>query len=151
MKKLSLFVLLIAAILASCSSDDDAPSGISEANLIGEWKFTAASENGTPETLDECDLQDVYEFKAGGSLVNTFYNSNVTIADGQTTIICEGPNTDEFSWSLSGDQLTFTYGDAVTEIETLTIVLLNSTTLTTEYTEEENGEVYVYTETYTKL
>ncbi len=149
MKKLSVFILLIAATYISCNSDDDSPGAITEDNLIGKWQLTAANENETPQTLDECDIQDVYEFKTGGDFVNTFFNSIVTIANGQTTITCEDPITEEFSWSLSGDQLTFSYDD--TSTETLTIILLNNTTLTTKYTEEESGTVYVYTETYTKL
>ncbi|GAA4273796.1 lipocalin family protein [Aquimarina gracilis] len=148
MKKLSVFILLIAATFTSCSSDDDAP-GISEANLIGTWQWTAAAENGTPETLDECDLQDTYEFRTDGTLVSIFYNSTVT--NGQT--ICNGPNTDEFKWSLSGETLTFTFdGGTVTETETATITTLNGDTLMIEYRDEETpGEITVYTETYRKL
>ncbi len=146
MKKLSLFVLFIAATFTSCSSDDDSTSGISEANLIGTWQWSAAEEDGVAETLDQCDLQDTYEFTTAGKVISNFSSSST---DGSGVVTCVNPGSEEFGWSLSGDQLTFAFG---TETETATILTLNSTTLKVEFRDEETpGEITVYTETYTRL
>ncbi len=147
MKKLSLFILLIAATLTSCGSDDDSP-GTTEANLIGKWQWTAASENGVAETLDQCDLQDTIEFQTGGTAVSIFFNSTNT--NGQIT--CGDAQTENITWSLSGDQLSLTYTEGtISETDTATITI-SGTTLTVEYRDEETpGEITVYIETYTKV
>ena len=148
MKKLNLFILFICTMAAvSCGSDDDGTE-VSGTGLIGTWQWVSASENGVAETLDECDLQDTIEFRTDGTVINRFFTSIST----NNQITCDGPDTDEFGWSLSGDQLTLSAtAGGVTESETATVTTLNETTLTIEYRDEDNGEVLVYIETYRRI
>ncbi|MFL1894198.1 lipocalin family protein [Aquimarina sp. 2-A2] len=156
MKKISVFILLIAATFASCSKDDDGGSEISEANLIGKWQWTASTENGEVYQLDECDLKDFFQLKSGGELSGISYGKLTTTTNGQTTFTCEEyPYSSK--WSLSGDTLSVTYTDGnVSETETSTIKELTDSKLVIEYSYEDsdgNGNVktYVDVETYKKI
>ena len=148
MKKLSLFILFICTMAAvSCGSDDDGTE-VSGTGLIGTWQWVSASENGVAETLDECDLQETIEFREGGIVVSRFFNSVST----NNQITCDGPETEEFGWSLAGDQLTLSFtAGTITETETATITTLNETTLIVEYRDEDNGQMLVYIETYRRV
>ncbi|WP_378185797.1 lipocalin family protein [Aquimarina sp. W85] len=128
MKKISVFILLIAATLTSCSKDDDGGSDenggseISESNLVGKWLLTGITRDGKAVELDECDLKTSYEFK-----------SDKTSIFVETGIIGEGTNEEvcrewayPAKWSLSNSTLTIIYDD---ENEALEIIELSNTTL----------------------
>lgn len=151
MKKLTLLLLCIVATLTSCSSDDDAAPAITEAKLIGKWQWTASTENGEAVELDECDLKDTFEFKSNGDLINTYYPSTATTINGQTTVTCSDEAlSDNYKWSLSGDQLTTIFNAADVE-ENSKIIELTDTTLKIEYSGEEAGEKFVDVDTYKKI
>ncbi|MEW7289030.1 lipocalin family protein [Aquimarina sp. 2304DJ70-9] len=107
MKKLSLFILLIAVTLTSCGSDDDAaPQQLTLPNetlITGIWELTARKELGVDRTLDNCELTSTIQFNANKTYTEkTFVNiSNECVSDG------------EFigTWAISGETLTLVYND----------------------------------------
>ncbi|WP_378185796.1 lipocalin family protein [Aquimarina sp. W85] len=151
MKKISVFILLIAATFASCSKDDDGGSEISEANLVGKWQWTASTENGKTYELDECDKLDSLEFKSNGEVVDTYFD---TVSSENST--CE-PASSTSKWSLSGDQLTVTSEfSGVSSTSTGTIKQLTDSTLVLEFIDEdedENGDetTFVFVDTYKRI
>lgn len=109
-----------------------------EANIVGTWQYTSATENGNNVPFEECDDQDFYIFSSNGSVVNNYsYGDN-----------CEIDDTDTFMYSISGNILTYIYEG---ETETAEIVTLNSSTMRLKYSFEELGVEYNYVDTYTKL
>lgn len=146
MKKISVCILLIAAIFTSCSKDDDGGSDISEANLVGKWQWTASIENGKTDELDECDLKETNEYKANGELVNTYFYGG-TNQNGE--VDCSNSGTTTYKWSLSGDQLTEIYEGNDSDIST--IIELTGTTLKIQYKYEEAGINYTSVDTFTRL
>lgn len=152
MRKLSVFILVLAATFTSCSSDDDAPA-ISEGNLIGKWQWTASEENGEAVTLDECDKMDTIEFQKDGVINSNTFFTNTTVNGNQTIVTCEEDFSGSGKWSLSGDVLTSTFGN---QSGTVKIIELTSTTIkledVDEFTNDEGNIVKeVYIDTYTKI
>nr|WP_226294244.1 lipocalin family protein [Aquimarina algicola] len=126
----------------SCSTDDDSnPQGeevlvVKEADLIGKWQLTEATENDSDEQLTECDLLDTREFKSGGELI---VDSHFEIAD-----TCDN-TIRTIEWALSENVVTFNGSDKETVIE------LTSTTIKFQYTEKDGDDEFTYVETYKKL
>ncbi|AXT61345.1 hypothetical protein D1816_13640 [Aquimarina sp. AD10] len=151
MKKLSLFILLIAATFTSCSDDDESPATgieITEANLIGNWKITAETENGNAVTLDNCDL-----FLTTQLFVNDQGENRATFIEGvEMEGICTPTTSDGYTWSLvSGNILKTETIDNIIAPDLEKIIELTASTLKLEYTETEGSEEIVIIETYTKL
>ncbi len=150
MKKLSLFVLLIAAMFTSCGSDDDSPVGaeITEANLIGNWKLTSETENGTEITLDACDL--LYTIQL---FVNDQGENRAKFIEGVETTggACEPSTSVDYVWSLtSGNMLNTETVEGSVDQDSEKIIELTTSTLKLEYTENEGNEEFIIVETYTK-
>ncbi len=68
MKKLSLFILLVATIFISCSKDDDASTKTNKELIIGKWQLTSSTINGEVEALNECELKYTLEFLSNNVL-----------------------------------------------------------------------------------
>lgn len=116
MRKLKLFALVGALVMvfSACNKDD-------EFSIIGKWNVDKTtltySLNGVPFGEPEVSTNDGWiEFKSGGTGIDDY--------------------GDEFTWTLSGNDLTITY-----EQETFTLKL------TTKEKEKVVGEM---TESYTE-
>lgn len=154
MKKLSIFILLIAVTFTSCSSDDDSANTlINTANLLGKWRYTASTENGKETTLDECDKMDTIEFQVDDVITSTTFFTNTVVNNGQTTTTCEQDSSESGEWSLSNSNLTIKFGN---ESSTIKILELTSTIVKfeeiDEYTDQEGNTVKdIYVDTYKKV
>lgn len=156
MKKLSLFILLVATIFISCSKDDDASDAveITEANLIGKWQLTKIEEDGKEIRLDNCDKKDISQFsiRENGNKLAIF------VENGESNGVCEPYISTDYSWELSGNKLsTFILTNNDRDYEDVyTIIELSKTTLKLESKEtykddQGNEKTSVYTETFTNI
>ena len=154
MKKLSLFILLIATTFVSCSKDDDVSDAveITEINLIGKWQLTKIEEDGKESILDDCDKKEISQFsiRENGNKLAIFvgYSKN----NGE----CTSSISADYTWELSGNKLsTFILTDNNRAFEdSYTILELSKTTLKLEaektYKDDEGNEkASVYIETFT--
>lgn len=139
MKKPILFILLIAAIFTSCSSDDDSFNilNITKANIVGKWQWTASTENGKAVTLNKCDLMDTVEYKNDDTASYISHSLN-------------GDTCSEFlftsSWSLSNSTISYETGD-----EPETVVELTSEILKVQFIETDGDKKTTYVDTYKKV
>lgn len=138
MKKINLILLLSAVILSvsSCKKDDDATPATTTTTttktktnselLIGVWKFTSFTENGT-EDSEACEKDDTEEFKA----------NNVVVSN-PGTVKCEDDDAIENdTYALSTDQKSLTLDGDI-----WTITSITETTLTLTFTDDDK-DVYV--------
>lgn len=107
LRKFFLLFLPLIVALAACKKDkkENNDCSLSEANLAGSYKVTAAKyklSSSTPEVdffsvfpRDECEKDDVTTFNA---------DHTVTYTDAGT--VCSPANNDTGTWSLSGTTLT---------------------------------------------
>ncbi|GEQ87092.1 hypothetical protein ULMS_26000 [Patiriisocius marinistellae] len=141
MKHLFYFLLASTLVFTSCNKDDDGDTNdtsSNEASIIGTWKLASITDNGVPEVLDSCDLEDFYTYSSNGSGVNNYnYGDN-----------CEISDTDNFTYTINGNMLTLNFGDG--DSETAEITTLNESTLAYSYSFTEEGTTYLSVETYTK-
>ncbi|MBQ4818827.1 lipocalin family protein [Aquimarina sp. MMG016] len=158
MKKFDLLLILMCIFtfsFISCGEDDDqieppvieTELEITEANLIGSWKLTSETENGVALVLDACEVQYT---------INLFVNEQgenraTFIEDISNGSDCELSTSNEYVWSLSsGNILNTELVDGGFDQDSEKIIELTTTTLKFEYKEVEDGEEFVYIETYTK-
>ena len=118
MKKLVLCLGMCAALLTSCSNDDDNGVNVSESRLMKKWYPTAYVIDG--ETIPypnlECGM-DYIELMEDG------------VVHDVEVISCEPTDTDMemYTWSLDGDDITLNYGAG--EVYTAQVTKLTSTEL----------------------
>ena len=134
--KITLILTIITCFAFSCSSDDSNSTKANQANIIGTWKLTSETENGTSIQLDECELLFTVVITSTQITSTDYYGDN-----------CEIEDSYSITYSLKGNTITTTEDG---ETYNSTIITLNSTTLSIESSYEEDGETYTYTETYTK-
>jgi len=118
-----LFVMVFAVVLSvSCSKDDDNNSDLSTNALVGSWETT--------------DIQEGIDY----NITATFNSNNsgtmvmVSTLDGDTKT-----ETFDFTWSTSGDKLTFSVSGGSDFILTYSITGNKLTTI------DEDDEVIVFT------
>ncbi len=135
MKKLGIFILLIAVTLTSCGSDDDAApqqGAITNESLItGTWELTARKELGVDKTLDNCEKTSTIQFDANKTYTEkTFVDiSNECVSDGEFV----------GTWSISAETLTLTYNDFGTPTtDTPTFSILSTGELVLTFDELED-------------
>ncbi|WP_108867555.1 lipocalin family protein [Aquimarina aquimarini] len=157
MKKLNLFILLIATIFISCSKDDDQTPEtieITEKNLIGKWQLTKIEEDGKQITLNPCDKKDISQFsiKEDGSKLAIF------IGNSEINGECTPHQSTDYTWELSNNKFsTFILtGDRRNAEDLYTIIELTKTVLKTESREtykddQGNEKTSVYIETFTYI
>ncbi len=147
MKKLSLFILLIAATFTSCSSDDDATTGgNSEADLLGTWELIELRENGVVEAV-ECPNNDTLEFFSNNEAIFTIYREGRLNELGEVFRVCvETPQPDTVIWSRNESIITFDFGGGDTEEGEITE--LSTSQLILKYTYEDEGTTFVDIEVY---
>jgi hypothetical protein len=138
-----LFVVAFISIAAfACSSDDDnsGTTEVTQAKLIGTWKFTSSTTNGVLDTdFYTCDFEDTYEISATSITITYYWDPS-----GEDGSNCELDGTYAFNYSINGNTLSNDEG------ESTKVLTLNDTTLVFEDTEVYEGTTYVYTETFTK-
>ncbi len=135
MKNLLYLFLACTITLTSCGSDDDTESS-NEDLIIGTWKFTSSSTNGTTDTDNyACNFLGTLEFN-NTTMISTYY-------DGDN---CETSETDIATYEIDGNQITVTYSGE-NDTYTATIETLDNNTLSIK--DVADGDVYI--DTYTKL
>ncbi|GGX24900.1 lipocalin family protein [Aquimarina muelleri] len=156
MKKLNLFILLIATIFISCSKDDDASDNveITETNLIGKWQLIKIEEDGKEDILNDCDKKDISQFsiKEDGSKLAKFVGHHESNEE------CTSSISADYTWELSGNKLsTFILTNHDRDYEDVyTIITLSKTTLKLEsketYKDDQGIEkTSIYAETFTYI
>ena len=131
-------------LLFSCSGDDGENNSSGDP-IIGRWKQISETENGTPQTLSSCDLQEVTEFKSDGLFLFDDFDSidgacvpNNTSEPGLTVETrWEKIATDSYrvNFFLNGQQVP-------TNISFTTVFSDSNYTMTTTATEED-GDIVV--------
>ncbi|MSP85235.1 MAG: hypothetical protein EXR18_05365 [Flavobacteriaceae bacterium] len=144
MKKLIIlfvFVLFLGLNFTSCSSSDNDSSSTSL--IVGKWNFSKFQVTEGGVTTPEMDYpntpncpKNYVEFKTGGVC-------NAGTYEGSTCILDIDPAT----WALSGSTIAITDG---TDVSTLELVSVTSSTLKVKQTETENGVTYILNITFTK-
>ncbi len=146
MKKLSLFILIIATVFASCGSDDDATQPETgevndETLIVGKWEVTSIVIDGEALEADDCELNSTLEIKADKTYEEQTYG-------GFSGGPCSPDPLISGTWELSGK--TFTQkGD--TSFSS-TILELSATTLKYEFEDEDtlsDGTVVTFKEEWT--
>ena len=117
-----LFVMFFAVMLSvSCNSDDDNSSDLNDSALLGTWGIT--------EIVEDIEIMWMVTFNAN--------NSGTSVL----TLTSEGDTeteTDDFTWSTSGNKLTITSSG---ESDVVTYVIVGNK-LTMTYLD---GEKVVFT------
>lgn len=143
---MTLLMVLCAVNFTACSDDDenDKPV-IEEANLIGKWQSTWEKihkvENGKEVvTSDEAYTNDLWEFKADGTCIESRVN---------------GGYTETSRWSLKGDKLTVSYNDGYNDDYTVKELTANKLVLAFEdWDNTDDGSLElddITTTTYKKI
>lgn len=105
-----IFVFLIFAGLASCSSDDEGNSdGPDETDrIIGEWQIQQILVDGEEFPLTDCELQSTLEFMANGNVTTTdFYVDSDTEECDSEAYTEQWENRGNNIYRISGDGLTY--------------------------------------------
>ena len=140
MKKLILILLVGSLLSISCGNDDGDNNMPKQNSIVGTWKVTSLTENGT-EILQEiltqwsiCYWTDVYEETTFSSIFFSGTNCTTEILENQATYTINETNA---SITIDGD---------VYEILELT-----NTTLKLRESYEDEGENIVDVYTYEKV
>ncbi|MFD0965111.1 lipocalin-like domain-containing protein [Pseudofulvibacter geojedonensis] len=137
MKK-GIFTLFVAtATLLSCSSDDS--SGSSQDPIIGNWRLTAQSVDGTPLNASElgCDLEEDLIFSSNGE-----YTSENLVESGNDCVLDELTSG---TWSRISSGVYAITNSGETNQVTLSFSNNNNTfTVTETYTDPAQTEVSTY-------
>ncbi len=110
MKKITLILGLIAAVITLSCSKESAPS------VVGKWHFYTDGAKGSGTTIvwatntdDACEAQSFEQYNADGSIYSESYSVNTQ------TNVCElqsnAPSSFSSTWRKEGDDLIFTYVD----------------------------------------
>ncbi len=134
MKKFGLFLFIISAIVMSCSSDDsNTQQGGGEVTdpspLIGTWELTAKKQDGSESELSDCDKTSTLQFNPNNTLITQVFSDqgNDCIISGEFT----------GSWSVSGNNLTFSFDEAGPGIPSIVTFIVFNNILTITYSETE--------------
>ena len=130
MKRL-MSVFILAVLLVSCSSDDDADV---YQGILGEWKLIQANvENPIDVNGDgvaETDLMEeipcftgTSEFLADGTFSQSFAQLEITEVNGEPTYGCNGFSTNSGIYELNGNQLKLTIDGPEPEVSVHTILI----------------------------
>lgn len=121
MRKLLIFLSIIALFFTSCSDDDDASSNISASQLQKKWYYVSYTFNGFTMPYDHMDCdRDYIELLSGGIAKDTY------------VVECTEPityDTATGTWSLNGNSITVTFNEPELYVITGTITNITDTTL----------------------
>jgi hypothetical protein len=132
---------LIAFTLLSCSDDDNSNTNSSQ-SIVGTWQLETTSLNDEAFDLSPCELNNTVQFTNAGRVTFSYYYGNNANS-------CQTDAVDTGDWVKEGDNLTITWDDADTGLETyhLTITELSGSTLKWKTTIAGEG---VLKESYSK-
>lgn len=139
MKK-NLFLLSLLALLnlgfVSCSDDEDDDSGGSASNLFGKWRAERVFTEGEWFNLDDLNLEVLYELNKDFTYTSYQFEldqeKTLVIEDGDSeiengkftvkgkkmyTYPAGDDDEEEFTYSINGDRLTFSYYDEEDDYE----------------------------------
>ena len=121
MKKILLFVAVLAVGLTSCSDDDD------KKGIIGKWTF-----DQTGLMINDQEEYEAYQHSPGCPKDYIEFDTDDIARNVQyeTEEIQCFPNEDLFTWSKDGDTLTLTSGGVTSTFE---IITLSNSTLKLKY------------------
>jgi hypothetical protein len=125
-------VLLLSLTFVSCGDDDDDDAVDYKTAIVGKWKWTHDVEytDGKVERdRDVSNKNEFVEYKSDGTVIWTV-----------------GEDTEQGTWSISGDKLTEVY-DGDSEVS---IISISGNTLTMTSEETEDGHTYKDVATFTK-
>jgi glutamine cyclotransferase len=140
MKKLVLFVSVLALSLTSCNKDDE---GGTSAALEGRWEFTkeGVAANGQEALSDwnhaEGCTKDYTDITATTITDHLFFNEGTDCIE----------ESDAYTYTRSGNTITMTQGSASSTAE---IMQLDGSTLKIKMTETFNGQSMDYITVFTR-
>jgi hypothetical protein len=147
MKKLtSIFFIIVAGFLISCSSDDSSSGGAGlsiEFKLIGTWELVSVKSNGM-ELLDsrDCPIEIIFTS-------NTYqYIESFDFQDGNGCVKVRDELVPPVPYIRNGSTISTSIDG---EDYIVQITLLNATTLKLENIYVEDGITYTDVETYTRI
>ena len=104
MKRIFLPLIVVSTALFSCSKDSSTNQScdITEANIVGSYKLTAASYKASPTSapidvyslLEQCERDDIGTFKA-----------DHTVSNADVGVVCNPPNNYNDTWRLTNGNL----------------------------------------------
>lgn len=125
-RKLLLVVVLIAfSVVSSCSKDDDIIETINETFIIGKWKLSGITENGTNISLNDCELLKTLEFDTSYKVIIKTYDFNA-MND------CEINSNSLYDYSINHNMI------AIQNVEDAEIFTPNNETLILKSVEDSN-------------
>lgn len=96
---LLVLILITFSIVSSCSKDDDIIETINETFIIGKWKLSSKTENGTNVSLNDCEQLKTLEFNTSNEVIITTYDYNA-MDD------CEISSNNMYNYSISHNLIT---------------------------------------------
>ncbi len=150
MKKLNLFILLIAVFpIISCDNDDDNSRillKITEENLVGTWQLIYATIDGEAYELDDCERQNTNTYSITNTGENIAVFTTHYLEDGD----CTSSESNEYTWSLKNTVLSEIFGLADSRLYTITELTGTTLKLKSDDFYVENGETktLAYKNTY---
>jgi hypothetical protein len=110
MKKLTLILGVVAAVITLSCSKESAPS------LVGKWRFYEEGIKGTGSTIvweantdDACEAQSFFQLNADGSIYQEYYDINPLTSDCELYDDSQSPFTQ--TWRKEGDDIILTQID----------------------------------------
>jgi len=133
--KTTLLITLISLFTFSCTKDESSDAGENQAKIIGKWLLTGETENGIALEIDEC--ASILTFTNTQLMSTYYYGENCE----ESEVYNQEYTIDESTISVIEDGET--YSASIVRLTSATLIIKDSY-------EEEDGETYEYTETYTK-
>ncbi len=96
---LLVLILITFSITSSCSKDDDIIETINETFIIGKWRLSSKTENGTNVSLNDCEQLKTLEFNTSNEVIIKTYNYNA-IDD------CEINSNNMYNYSINHNLIT---------------------------------------------
>jgi hypothetical protein len=128
MKNLLFILSILFLMLLSCSSGDDGNGDDSNSSIIGVWKFTSVIYNyngSSEEGITVCELAyNKMDFRSDGDLIWTWSTDDPSVALDDCV-----PLENDFTYSISDDQLTLINDSTNNAYPTFFIEELTSTKL----------------------
>ncbi|NMH88506.1 lipocalin-like domain-containing protein [Flavivirga algicola] len=111
MNKNLLLILITFSLASSCSKGGNIIKKINETFIVGKWRLTSVTENGSNVNLNDCERLKTFEFNTDKEVVIKIYDFNLNAE-------CEISSDDTYDYSIDDNSITIQgIGDA--EISTL--------------------------------
>lgn len=142
MKKF-IYLFLAISILSSCQSDNDDEGSNGGDPIIGKWQLTSETESGK-EISDECQRKTTITFLENGTTDEVYYyNNGNNVCDSDTeSATWENIGNSNYKVSYNGGNDSKTNKVSFSD---------NNRVFSVTFTEEYNGNTFVYVGTYKKI